>query len=235
MKYLLALSRRGLKREDLSKTINRKIDEFQARLKDIENIDQDVMQSDETAIADFEELQQLVAKMDENLEKEINKFNLENYKRRMDNIESMHQKRDEKNAQKKSGVVEKKVESKEPIKEVVVNNSTQNATKQGDESHSDQMIDIMNKDRESGKYNVNEKIEHNLNRLKEAVQVDTSKFIPEEEEVENDAQQVEAEEVNDFENHRTTKPKKMSTALILMGAGAFLLTWGAVNFFKDRK
>jgi hypothetical protein len=39
----------------------------------------------------------------------------------------------------------------------------------------------------------------------------------------------------EFEKHSDTTPKKMSTGLILMGVGAFFLTWGAVNFFKSRR
>jgi hypothetical protein len=43
------------------------------------------------------------------------------------------------------------------------------------------------------------------------------------------------EEEEEFEKVGEGKPKKMTTGLILMGVGAFFLTWGAVNFFKSRK
>ena len=46
---------------------------------------------------------------------------------------------------------------------------------------------------------------------------------------------VEVEEVEEFSKIDNAKPKKMSKALILMGVGAFFLTWGAVNFFKESK
>jgi hypothetical protein len=39
----------------------------------------------------------------------------------------------------------------------------------------------------------------------------------------------------EFERKGDGNPKKMTTGLILMGVGAFFLTWGAVNFFKSRK
>jgi hypothetical protein len=39
----------------------------------------------------------------------------------------------------------------------------------------------------------------------------------------------------EFERKGDGKPKKMTTGLILMGVGAFFLTWGAVNFFKSRR
>jgi hypothetical protein len=42
-------------------------------------------------------------------------------------------------------------------------------------------------------------------------------------------------EVEEFDKSDDTKPKKLSKGLILMGVGAFLLTWGAVNFFRERR
>jgi hypothetical protein len=45
----------------------------------------------------------------------------------------------------------------------------------------------------------------------------------------------EQEEQEEFEKVAEGKPKKMTTGLILMGVGAFFLTWGAVNFFKSRR
>lgn len=43
------------------------------------------------------------------------------------------------------------------------------------------------------------------------------------------------EQEEEFERVAEGKPKKMTTGLILMGVGAFFLTWGAVNFFKSRR
>ena len=43
------------------------------------------------------------------------------------------------------------------------------------------------------------------------------------------------EHEEEFEKVDGAKPKSMTTGLILMGVGAFFLTWGAVNFFKSRK
>jgi len=74
-------------------------------------------------------------------------------------------------------------------------------------------------------------IEEKLEQLKKYVEIDTSKLHIEKEE---EPIEVEADEVEEFEKKAEVKPKKMSTALILMGVGAFFLTWGAVNFFKER-
>jgi FtsZ-interacting cell division protein ZipA len=45
----------------------------------------------------------------------------------------------------------------------------------------------------------------------------------------------EQHEEEEFERKGEGKPKKMTTGILLMGVGAFFLTWGAVNFFKSRK
>jgi hypothetical protein len=45
----------------------------------------------------------------------------------------------------------------------------------------------------------------------------------------------EQHEEEEFERKGAGNPRKMTTGLILMGVGAFFLTWGAVNFFKSRR
>jgi len=48
-----------------------------------------------------------------------------------------------------------------------------------------------------------------------------------------EALEVEAEE--EFEKQGERKPRKVNIPLVVMGVGALLLTWGAVNFFKERR
>lgn len=40
---------------------------------------------------------------------------------------------------------------------------------------------------------------------------------------------------NEFDKVADSKPRKMSKGVILMGVGFFFLTWGAVNYFKDKR
>jgi len=63
-------------------------------------------------------------------------------------------------------------------------------------------------------------------------------YIPTPEVVQEAVQQqplYEQHEEEEFERKGAGNPKKMTTGLILMGVGAFFLTWGAVNFFKSRR
>lgn len=43
------------------------------------------------------------------------------------------------------------------------------------------------------------------------------------------------QEDEEFEKVSNAKPRKLSQSVIIMGIGAFILTWGAVNFFRERK
>jgi hypothetical protein len=85
--------------------------------------------------------------------------------------------------------------------------------------------------------------------LKESVQIEPEKFeqapvqvqepvqVREPEPRPEPKQQVEEEyEVEEFDKVGDAKPKKVvSKGMLLMGVGFLLLTWGAVNVFKDRR
>jgi len=62
-------------------------------------------------------------------------------------------------------------------------------------------------------------------------------YIPTPEVVQEAVQEplYEQHEEEEFERKGAGNPRKMTTGLILMGVGAFFLTWGAVNFFKSRR
>jgi hypothetical protein len=85
----------------------------------------------------------------------------------------------------------------------------------------DAIVDTINGDKTK-----NEKIQEDLDRLKKTVKVKPEMI---EDEI------TPTEEVEEFEKSGDAQPKKMSKGLILMGVGAFLLTWGAVNFFRERR
>ena len=60
-------------------------------------------------------------------------------------------------------------------------------------------------------------------------------YIPTPEVVQEVVQPLYEQHEEEFEKVSDTKPKSMTTGLILMGVGAFFLTWGAVNFFKSKR
>jgi hypothetical protein len=78
-----------------------------------------------------------------------------------------------------------------------------------------------------------------IEELKKEAQISPDDFGNEEQEQEpiqsypQEALEVEAEE--EFEKQGERKPRKVNIPLVVMGVGALLLTWGAVNFFKERR
>jgi hypothetical protein len=116
-------------------------------------------------------------------------------------------------------------------------------------------LDSFNKmmeQRKQSKTSIEEKqveIEDKLADLKESVQIEPEKFEPQAPvQVQEPVQirepeprpepQVEEEEyeVEEFDKVGDAKPKKVvSKGMLLMGVGFLLLTWGAVNVFKDRR
>ncbi len=79
-----------------------------------------------------------------------------------------------------------------------------------------------------------------LDALSRSIHVDTNVELSEEEpNIQRQAilaeEPIYTEVEDEFERAGSTQPNKMSKGLVLMGIGAFLLTWGAVNFFKGRR
>ncbi len=70
-----------------------------------------------------------------------------------------------------------------------------------------------------------------LEEIKKDAEIHPENFEFEEQHPE--VQEVEAEE--EFEKKGENKPRKVNVPLVIMGVGALLLTWGAVNFFKERR
>jgi hypothetical protein len=111
-------------------------------------------------------------------------------------------------------------------------------------------INLMSKAKKQ-KEDVVEKIEVKQELAKPKVQVQEPQVQIQEPQVQIQEQQVQKEvtsqpiqvneteevgyEEEEFERQGDGNPKKMTTGLILMGVGAFFLTWGAVNFFKSRR
>jgi hypothetical protein len=78
-------------------------------------------------------------------------------------------------------------------------------------------------------------IEERLNQLKPEVQIQPEKFETAKPKQEPEPEYVQAEEAEDFEKKADVKPKSMSLNIVLIGVGAFFLTWGAVNLFRERR
>jgi len=240
MKYELALSRKGLTREDLSKTINAKIDELHARLKDLESIDEELASQDPEAVADLASLKEVLQNLDAKIASDIEKFNLEDFKKRMQNIENMHKKKQELKQQKlaNGGDVAVKTEVQVPIIPVVEEAVV--ATPVEVEVVAPVVEAKVEPKKEEVKQEVNPNIEANLNRLKESVQINPSMFVEHEGVQEQEEEQQLEQEQQPVQSVRprnvSSEPKKKNVgwSLAIIAVCAAGLTFGAVNLFRNR-
>jgi len=199
MKYLEALKKKNLSVDNLSKTLQKKIQELNYQilaLEDVENIpEEDLQKSD---LEDIKQIKKNLQELDSYIEHKVNIFDQVKYQEKLEKVNKMTE---AKKQMKEGGEVK---EVKEPVAAKVV--AIQQEPKQA------------------------------------PVQATAPKSAPVEQKVHvappppaPHPMYEEQQDEEEFEKVAEGKPKKMTTGLILMGVGAFFLTWGAVNFFKSRR
>jgi hypothetical protein len=250
MKFKEILEERNLTLEQLPKTTQKKI----ADLENIYNRLEEIKDADDLNKSDEKFIQKAEAKIEflqGDIERAILKFNPEVYKKRLEVLDKIHKKGVD---VEDAIVVDEKVEQKttqinvdgQIVRESELTDSLGLDTENRDEVIEQEIkeevkqewkdeLDGLRKNIDSvGEVDAEEvddedfaeyrsygggaKLEDELHRLKKSVRNIENNTLPEELRKQGDAQ-----------------PKKMSKGLILMGVGAFLLTWGAVNFFKERR
>ena len=206
MKYLEALKKRNLSIENLPKTLQKKIQELEFQNKALKDIEDNQNEDlEESDLADIEVVKASIAELDKHIEHKVNIFDQAKYEDKLAKISLMSEL---KKGKKEVEVKEPEIEVQEPIVTKVV-------AVEPTPIQSNQIGNI-------------EPIEEVYEPTPEVVQ-----------EVVQDSVQEEPlygkYEEDEFERKGAGNPQKMTTGLILMGVGAFFLTWGAVNFFKSRR
>jgi hypothetical protein len=229
MKYTEALQKRKLEVENLSKGVQKKIEELHYLNDAYNNLDSEGI--DEESQKNLEEIQEKISSLDESIADFIYAFDSEKYQKQLESMAKTRAKR--KNA---GGEVQESAPVLVPVASVptaqVVVPTTTVPVENVVAAQVAPVVDVKEPVQERAVESVYDKLED----LKKSVHIDTANFktrqrVEEEEEQEEDIEVQEEE----FDKHSDTTPKKMSTGLILMGVGAFFLTWGAVNFFKSRR
>ncbi len=212
MKYLEALKKRELGIENFPKTLQKKVKELENQvnaLKEIESIE-DLQEND---LEDIETIKKAISDLDAHIAHKVKIFDQAKYEDKLAKISKMSKVKQDMKESKDSATIKPIEESKvvefdyvkEPIVEKVIVKEE---------------IPVQN----TIASRQDEKVEN-----AESQNVKTS-YAP----VSNQVSYQE-EEHDEFERRGEGNPKKMTTGLILMGVGAFFLTWGAVNFFKSRR
>lgn len=195
MRYLTALGQKGLRKEDLAKTTQKKIDDLGVLVDKLNKFEESDELSEELQ-DEYDRLVDSVNEIDEKLEKSILRFDVESYKIKVANL-------------KQGGKASKaeKVQAAPIAAPVQAQEKTEDKLKA---------------------------IEERLNQLKPEVQIQPEKFETATKQ-EPETEYVHAEEAEEFEKKAEVKPKNMSLNIVLIGVGAFFLTWGAVNLFRERR
>lgn len=196
MRYLTALGQKSLRKEDLAKTTQKKIDDLGVLVDKLNKFEESDELSEELQ-DEYDRLVDSVNEIDEKLEKSILRFDVESYKIKVANL--------------KQGGKASKAEKVQELAPVA-------ASVQAQEKTEDKL----------------KAIEERLNQLKPEVQIQPEKFETATKQ-EPETEYVHAEEAEEFEKKAEVKPKNMSLNIVLIGVGAFFLTWGAVNLFRERR
>jgi len=173
----------------------------------------------------YDYIKNSILELDIELERNIRKFDVEIYKKRLEVFEQNKKQGKEEVKEQAEIVVESTpistvVEVKEPVVEETP------------------VASIVSTEPDSKKV---DSIRGKLASLKKELNVNPAKFdedrISRNEQEQEQIQEVEAEdyEVEEFEKKANVKPKKGSLSIILMTIGFGILTFGSVMYFKERK
>lgn len=215
MRYLKMLEQKGFDLSELPLATQKKVEELNLLKSDLQSIkdipDDELEEEDEQEIADIEAH---IDELDRIIEKKVKQFDPVAHAKKIEQIKVL------------ADLKKQKAKGEEPIKEV-------------------------KEERPSAPTEVD--VEEKLSELKQEVQIEAK---PEPQQVKaveeprpapqrtpppppapqaNIYEQEQYEE-EEFDKVGDAKPKKVvSKGMILMGVGFLLLTWGAVNVFKDRR
>lgn len=221
------MSEKGLSVDQLPKGLQKKIkqlDDIEARVSELEKLNLDEAEED-----DLLDAKQTLSSLDREVEKLVRKFDPEVYRKRLEHVAKMTEKREKIEEQRGKAKKQPEPEVQEPQQEET---EQEQLTPEPESAPVIKLEDV--EEREA-------RLKRELEKIKSQIQIKPESFEPDPEpepEVEDEPEQephVYQAEVQDFEKADNAQPKKMSKGLILMGVGAFLLTWGAVNFFKERR
>jgi hypothetical protein len=206
MKFQVALDEKSLTREDLPKSQQLKIKEIEKLKTQIEQIESDGIE--DSFQDEFDKIKLQFDQADEEVVVFIRNFDVEKSRKQRERLAEMRSR-----IKKPAAEPEVKAEEPTPEPEVAPEPAPVVAPVQAP------MVEMPKKEAEK------------LEALKEEAQVYPEQFLPEE--FEPEAEEFEAEE--EFEKVGDSKPRKLNVPLVIMGVGALLLTWGAVNFFKNKE
>ncbi|MBM3201316.1 MAG: hypothetical protein FJZ56_02785 [Chlamydiae bacterium] len=227
MNYKKLIADKNLTVEQLPKRLQKKINEIESvaqRVEELLKINLDESEKDMLFQAQVQ-----VSSLDREIEKAVRKFNPFLYKKKLDHIARVNeQKLKDAEALKKAQTEYIETEKVEQIEEAEELEEQDHVETQDNIETIENEPRFQESDPEQEEFETND-VEQQLINLRSKINIKPESFIEEP----SEAKDFDSSEA--FDRVGVATPKKMSKGLILMGVGAFLLTWGAVNFFKERR
>jgi hypothetical protein len=216
MNFKKVLLEKNLKIEELPVKLQKKITELEAINEELEGIESTTEDADE--IEQITLLKFKIGSLDKDLIKSLKRFDPYMYQQRKERMAKINEEKHGKVKEQEETEEQESEEAEEQPKEVFEQKEVV-----APEQFELESVPPISKTKH---------IKEELDKLQETVEIKPKSFeknLQEEEVIEVEP------EVEEFDKSDDTKPKKLSKGLILMGVGAFLLTWGAVNFFRERR
>lgn len=225
MKYQEALAQRELVIDDLPKSQQKKITELEKLVDKIREIEADV---DEESREEFEAIKSQADQADDELVAFVEKFDVQKAREQRARLAEMRNR-----IKKPAEVVPTPAPvSTPPLSGAIEVEKSTSVTVSKTENGVPAPPVLENE----------QSISQHIEQLKKEAQISPDDFNDDSElELEHqfESQVHEQEpvevEVEEFEKQGERKPRRVNIPLVVMGVGALLLTWGAVNFFKERR
>jgi hypothetical protein len=244
MKYLAAAKEKNLDLADLPKTLQKKIKELEILKSEFENVKVSKDQLKPEELENYHLIEQKIAELDAYLEKRVRLFDPVKYNERIEINKVMAKRKQEKYSKVKEVEEEQEVSDEEEEPEVYQPRYEERPKQYLNELDED-VVPAVKDNEVQVPIKEQEASAEALAYVSKMVPVpEESKEVPKvphtpKEEVPSLLEEVADEEEyeeEEFEKYGDAKPKKViNKGWWLMGAGFFLLTWGAVNVFKERR
>ncbi len=213
MRFKAILEEKNLSIDQLPKGVQKKISDLEKILVKVE----EYKSSEEVDDEGLSKAEAKINDLDRDIEKALLRFNPEIYQKRLEVLNKIH-----KNNKKSPKAKEEKAESLPDAEQKADDSVIEKIKDLKKEVKEVEVVDSVFEEEEDDELieeaPKEKHIEEELKRLKKSISHIENNTVTEE-----------------LSKNGEAEPKKMSKGLILMGVGAFLLTWGAVNFFKERR
>jgi hypothetical protein len=264
MKYLKALELKGLELSSFPKTIQKKVDDLDSLIVELEEIKSlPIAELDEVDKEALKELEVAINELDNYLERKVNLFDPKKYEKKLEQLSVLAEQKKKKSKEKaqikqeepkeikviqsinldelrQESEIEESKTLENPVVEARYHDKIPPLEVSSNPTYSSKMVTLsesyggFSTKVEENEDNYDEELEEDEDYHSATYNQDVLDDLMEENYKEVPSQSKELEE-DEFSKVSNTKPKKMSWGFIALGVGFALMTFGAVNIMKNRR